>query len=160
MLYEVVIPLALLIMPWFAVRYVFVTATSRQVRYGQTAPYACTVAILWFIGCAMPQIPLFGGATSTFLLHTLGGIIAAILFWFMVQAYKLHFALWWQEMLLLFAFVCAGGVLNELFEFALHQTGFLADNGADTWWDLVANTLGASVAFLTARVVRRIRAPR
>lgn len=35
------------------------------------------------------------------------------------------------------------GVANELFELLISQLGILFIDPSDTWWDLLANTLGA-----------------
>lgn len=157
MLYQLAIPFFLLFMPWVVVRFVLATPASRQVRYRRAAPYLALAAVLWFVGFALPGVSLFGGATTTFILHTIGGVIAAVLFWFVTYAYQLSWKQWWQEPLALYAFACALGVLNELFEFFLYQTKFFDDPGADTWWDLTANTLGAALAFAAVLVLRRMR---
>ncbi len=154
--YGLFIPLLLLVMPWVAVRFVFVTAASRRLGYKQSLVYLAPAAALWAMGFALPEFWIAGGATDTFGLHTIGGVVAAILFWYVARAYRLRFPLWWQEPLCLYLFVSGLGVLNELFEFTMFRAGFLADKGGDTWWDLTANTLGALLAFAAMLVLRRI----
>ncbi len=154
--YVSIVPLLLLCVPWLFARYVFATPASKQLSYRQSLPYLAPSAILWVIGFELPEFSLAHGATYTFGLHTTGGIIAAILFWYVVRAYRLRFAWWWQEPLALYFFVCGLGVLNELFEFAMFSAGLSPDNGRDTWWDLTANTLGATLAFATMLVIRRL----
>lgn len=154
-LYGLVLPLFLLVAPWVAVRYVLATETSRRISYKQAAPYLVPAALLWAGAVLLPRIPIAGGATDTFLLHTGGGVVAAILFWFAVRAYRLRFRQWWQEPLFLYFFASGLGVLNELFEFALSLAGILPDKGGDTWWDLTANTLGVALAFLVVRTLRK-----
>lgn len=156
-LYQLVIPLFLSVVPWLITRYVFTTSVSKQMGYKRAAPYLLTASLLWAIDFALPDFPLFGGATDTFVMHTGGGVVAAILFWYAVSAYTLKCTLWWQEPLFLYLFVSGLGVMNELLEFFLHQTGYLPDSGGDTWWDLTANTLGAGLAFLIVRLARSVR---
>lgn len=151
-LYGLVFPLFLLLAPWVVVKYVLATDASRRISFRQSAPYLVPAALLWAGAVMLPRVQT--GGTDTFLLHTGGGIVAAILFFYVVRAYRLGFAYWWQEPLLLYFFAAGLGVLNELFEFFLSQNGWLPDKGGDTWWDLSANTLGITLAFLVACVVR------
>ena len=155
-IYGLVLPLFLLVAPWVVVRYVLTTAVSQRVSYKQSAPYLVPAAVLWAGAVLLPRIPIANGATDTFLLHTGGGVVAAILFWYTVHCYRLRFVAWWQEPLLLYFFAGGLGVLNELFEFLLFQIGWLPDKGGDTWWDLAANTLGVALAYLVVRTLRKL----
>lgn len=156
-IYGLVIPLFLLVTPWVVVRYIFVTDASQRVTYRRAAPYLVAAALLWAGAVLLPRVPVGGGATDTFLLHTGGGVVAAILFWFVAHTYRLRFLKWWQEPLLLYFFAAGLGVVNELFEFWLSQNGWLPDKGGDTWWDLTANTLGVGLAFLVVLALRRLQ---
>lgn len=108
------------------------------------------------------QLPVIhiNDQTQTFGMHTMGGVVACILFYFVLRAYKLHFRDWWQKPLMLFFFASGLGVLNELFELLLNQTGIIVEpmHAHDTWWDLTANTFGAATAFIFIEAYRRIRA--
>jgi hypothetical protein len=61
-------------------------------------------------------------------------------------------AAWWMECVTVFALVSALGVLNELFELATVELGVARLSGADTWWDLLANTLGAGLYWVGYRM--------
>jgi VanZ family protein len=157
MIYELVIPLLLTFAPWVAVRYVFSTPQSKQFSYRQSIPYLWTAAALWVASVYVPNVPVTDQSNS-FSMHFLGGIIAGILFFFVRKAYKVHFSQWWQEPLMLYFFASGLGVLNELFELFLDQSGILVVevHRNDTWWDLTANTLGAFLAYLLALVYRHL----
>jgi len=81
---------------------------------------------------------------GNFLLHMSGGVSATFLFVYLFKTLKLQFS-WRLELVLLFAFVCMLGVLNELAEYFLELLGFgpLSHDTQDTWRDFVANTVGA-----------------
>ncbi|HZM64658.1 MAG TPA: hypothetical protein VFB59_05985 [Candidatus Saccharimonadales bacterium] len=155
MIYGIILPTLLTFVPWLAVRYVFTTKFSRQMTYGQSARYLWPAAIAWEIGVLLPVIPIIN-ETETFGMHTMGGIAAGILFYFVVKAYHLRFGSWWQKPLALYFLVCGLGVSNELFELLLNKTGIIvkAVHQNDTWWDLTANTLGATMAFICAELYR------
>lgn len=75
--------------------------------------------------------------------HLVGGGVFVGLLWFYTirqMGWKLPVLI---EMISLYAFVSAFGVANELFELLIVELGLTRLSGADTWWDLFANTLGA-----------------
>lgn len=91
-----------------------------------------------FIGNIQPE--KFGN----FLLHASGGVASTFLFVYLLKTLKLKFH-WRLALVLLFAWTCMLGVLNELMEYFLEFFGlgpFSFDNH-DTWRDFVANTTGA-----------------
>jgi len=62
-------------------------------------------------------------------------------------------------LLVLFAFVCMLGVLNELAEFLFElitPLTFSVDS-QDTWRDFVANTFGAALAWMIYKSVQTIK---
>lgn len=126
--------------------------------YRKSAPYLWAAAVAWEIGMLLPIIPV-SDETETFGMHGMGGIAAGILFYFVVKAYSLHFSGWWQKPLALYFFVSGMGVMNELFEFFLNKTTILVEpmHQNDPWWDLTANTVGATIAFVCAEAYRRAR---
>ncbi len=104
---------------------------------------------LLFVGCMcffiswyLPS-PLIRGMNTQFMTHVVGGgFFSGILFLYVKR--QLHWnPSWFVELITLFAFVSTLGVMNELFEFATVELRLTQLNGADTWWDLLANTLGA-----------------
>lgn len=155
MIYNVVIPALLTFVPWLAVKYVFATKESRQFGYRQAAPYLWSAAVLWVVAMNLPVVPI-NNQTDTFGMHFTGGIVACILYFFAVKAYGWRFSAGWHAPVILYFFVSGLGVANELFENLLWQTNILVVpmSPTDTWWDLTANTLGASVAFAVAYLFR------
>lgn len=145
-IYQFVIPALLLFVPWILVRYVFSTSKTRNLPYAQNAAYLWLAAGLWMLSQVLPEVPI-SNQTDTFTMHTVGGVLAAVLYIYAVKCYQIKFDEWWQSWIGLFLFVSAVGVLNELFEFFLSGIGWPGVVGGDTWWDLSANTLGSFVAF-------------
>lgn len=153
MIYLVVIPLGLLVLPWYLARYVFVTSKTKNLPYRQLAPYLWLCSGLWVVSQIVPNVPI-SPETDTFSMHFIGGVVATILFLFVIRAYDLKFNHQWQLWLGLYLFVSALGVANELFEFFLDESGLMPMPNTDTWWDLTANTLGAFMALALARLFR------
>ncbi len=81
---------------------------------------------------------------GNFLLHASGGVASALLFVYLLKTLGLKFP-WRMTLVLLFAWTCMLGVLNELMEYSLEFLGFgpFSFDNHDTWRDLVANTTGA-----------------
>jgi hypothetical protein len=148
------------VLPWVVARFVFSLEKAKKHSYLWHGRYTLPAGALWIVGYFLPQIPVNVHETDTFMLHSVGGIIATILFAYYMNLFDVRFKNWWQKYLALYFFVCGLGVANELFEFAcfrldLGDMTMLSDK--DTWWDLVANTTGATVAFVTWQIYSRIR---
>jgi hypothetical protein len=156
MLYLVIIPLGLLFVPWLLVRYVFVAARTKDLPYWPLAWYLWVASGLWVLSQLLPNVPI-SPETDTFTMHFIGGITAAVLYIYVMRAYNLKFSHTWQLWVGLYLFVSALGVLNELFEFFLDESGLMPMPSDDTWWDLTANTLGAFMAYALIRIYLGLR---
>ncbi len=92
---------------------------------------------------------------GNFLYHAIGGgVTSCLLFIYLIKTYEVHVS-WRVELVLLYCFVSALGVMNELAEYAgefFVGTGSFSWDAHDTWRDLVANTAGAVLAWLAYRV--------
>ncbi len=143
-------------MPWVLVRYVFTTEQTRQIRYQDGAIYMWISSAIWVLSQILPNVPL-SDQTDTTTMHTLGGVVAAVLFMYAVRVYKIRFETWWQPWIGLFLFASGLGILNELFEFFLQSVGWPDIVGGDEWWDLAANTFGAFVAYGLAVVIKFVK---
>jgi len=146
MIYTIVIPLLLLFAPWAIVRFLFSTKQTSKLPYLKNAGFMWVSAGLWFVSQILPKVPI-AGQTDTFIMHTIGGLVAALLYVYSVKSYQIKFEAWWQPWIGLFLFTSGLGVLNELFEFFLYSIGWPGVIGGDEWWDLTANTLGGFVAY-------------
>ncbi len=85
-----------------------------------------------------------------------GGVMSALLFEYLYRTYGLRFN-WRVKLVVLYAFVSALGIMNELAEYTGEFLGlgtFSLDRH-DTWRDMAANTSGAVVTFLFVQVLRR-----
>ncbi|HSW36865.1 MAG TPA: hypothetical protein VLG37_00680 [Candidatus Saccharimonadales bacterium] len=101
----------------------------------------------------------FGGKVGNFILHSVGGGVAStFLFFYLLKTFGFRLV-WRLEFVFLFAFVSTLGVLNELAEYAyeLLHLGILSFDPHDTWRDLLANAVGAVVAWLVIRTFYRLR---
>lgn len=154
MLYGVVIPVLLLFAPWVLVRYVFKTKRTKDQKYSQHAVYMALASIVWLLSQLLPRVSLYG-QTDTFIMHTLGGVVAALLFVYAAESYKIKFQAAWQPWVALYLFTSGLGVLNELFEFLLNTLGVPGVVGGDEWWDLTANTVGSLIAYVVFTIVKR-----
>jgi hypothetical protein len=154
MVYSVFIPIGLLFVPWLLVRYVFATKETRQLPYLQHAPYLWVAIVVWYLALVLPNPPW--SQTDTFTMHATGGAVATILFFYAAAVYRLKFANVWIALAAVYFFVSGLGVLNEILEFLLDTFVYEISN-YDTWWDLVANTIGGIVAFMVFRLVPALR---
>ena len=92
---------------------------------------------------------------GNFFYHAVGGgVTSCLIFIYLLKTYGLHFS-WRVELVLLYCFVSALGVMNELAEYAgefLTRVGMFSWDSHDTWRDFVANSTGALVAWLIYRL--------
>jgi hypothetical protein len=110
-------------------------------------PWIFGAVLVGLIGSALSNV--YDDKFGNFLLHASGGISSVLLFIYLFKT--LHLSFRWQiTTLLLFAFVCTLGVLNELAEYMIESLGLgtLSFDTHDTWRDLVANTAGAIIAWM------------
>jgi hypothetical protein len=83
-----------------------------------------------------------------------GGAATTLLYVYLLKTYGLNYS-WRVELVLLYGFVSALGVINELAEYAgefVIRVGLFSWDSHDTWRDLTANTFGAIVAWLLYRL--------
>ena len=110
------------------------------------------------MGSAISEI-LLNSMTGNFILHASGGVSSVFLFIYLTKTLRLSFVNWRVTLLVLFAFVCMLGVLNELAEFLFElitPLTFSVDS-QDTWRDFVANTFGAALAWMIYKSVQTIK---
>lgn len=159
MVHFIFIPLALLVVPWLIVRFVFKTPQTAKLAYKKHAWYLIGASAVWIAAMVLPNIAV-SPETQTTTMHTLGGVVAAILFFYTLQVYGIKFKLWWQPILGLFFFASGLGVLNELLEFAMKRWGVPGVVGGDEWWDLTANTFGAYATYLVYLLINMFKVAR
>ena len=121
--------------------------TPRLIHAGKRWKWLLFLAcLLFFISWYIPS-PKIDGQQTQFFTHFVGGGIFTGLLWLYIKLVKKWRAVWWVEAASLFALVSTLGVANELFEFVLFKTGHMPHGISDTSYDLVANTLGATLIF-------------
>lgn len=111
-------------------------------------------SVLLFISQFLPS-PLIHGQNTQFSTHFIGGGIFSGLVWLFIKInMRLSFGPVF-ELLSLYFLVSGLGVANELFELAANGVGIIHTPSNDTWWDLLANTLGALFFWLVYRISQR-----
>lgn len=110
-------------------------------------------AFLFIIAWSLPNIHT-SNETTTFTQHFVGGgTYSACLFVYFKKLFGWELSLI-PSLLVLFAWVSAFGVANELIEFTLTKLNLAQFATGDTGWDLLANTLGALMGYLLLRAVK------
>lgn len=121
-----------------------IPAICSSVNFGK--PVAKTwlyaASALYMISWFLPQ-PLIEGQNTQFTTHLVGGGCFTACIWTYLRSRWPYRIPWLLQSISLFALVSMLGVANELFELGISQLGILAIDPSDTWWDLLANTLGA-----------------
>ncbi len=116
----------------------------------------------WFVAAIIVQaiagvisVVVSDRVIGNFLYHAIGGgATATLLYIYLIETYSLQYS-WRVELVLLYCFVSALGVMNELAEYAgefIIGVGAFSWDSHDTWRDLTANTTGLIIAWLIYRV--------
>ena len=103
--------------------------------------------LLFFISWYLPS-PLIDGQNTSFTTHFVGGGLFTGLFWaYLVSSMKWR-AHWLVTAFSVFALVSALGCINELAELFMVKVGLASIKLDDTNWDILANTLGATIVWI------------
>lgn len=125
--------------------------------YTKTAPkwLLPTTCLLFGVSFYLPS-PLIDGVDTHFTTHFLGGGVFCALLWHYVKI-RGGIKLPWPRDLALLYFLTSGlGVANELFELVVWRSGLSTGlDPSDTWWDFLANTLGALAGWIVLRVATK-----
>lgn len=114
-----------------------------------------TASSIFFLSLFVPS-PLIHGQNTQFCTHLLGGGIFAGLVWLFVKQNIKWPTSPLTELLTLYLLASGLGVANELFEFFMNGVGLIPSPSNDTWWDLFANTLGATGFWLVYKLTQKI----
>lgn len=130
-------------LPWLLGRLGAKNSSSALVRRWLLAAVG-----IYFVSWWLPS-PLIDGVDTSFTTHFVGGgVFCGVLGIYLLQSFDVR-PKPWQRAILLFALVSSLGVLNELFELTMVRTGMMRIRITDTSWDLLANTLGAMIFFIS-----------
>ena len=99
--------------------------------------------------------PLIEGRDTSFTTHFVGGGIFTGFLWYYVKQSLGWRSRWPVELFSLFALVSALGCVNELVELGAVKAGISRLTLEDTNWDILANSLGALVAYAGYLLVGR-----
>jgi hypothetical protein len=107
----------------------------------------------FFLSWYLPS-PLIYGEDTSFTTHFLGGGVFTGFVWLYIKQRAMLRMSILAELVSLYVLVSALGVANELFELLVVQLKLVNLHPSDTWWDLLANSLGALAFWLGYRIVR------
>lgn len=97
---------------------------------------------LFFIAWYLPS-PLIRGMNTHFTTHFVGGGLFTGFLWLYIKNFARQRRHLLYDLTMLYFLVNALGAANELFEFGAVEAGLSDLDPRDTWWDLLANNLGA-----------------
>jgi len=141
---SIFVPIAIwLFLPW-----IMQNMTGRHFERDGLLLVAC---LCFFISWYLPS-PLIHEMNTQFTTHLVGGGVFSGLLWWYLQRQLQWNSAWLFELITVFAVVSSLGVINELFELGTVELHVTRLNGADTWWDLLANTLGAFLVWFLYRI--------
>ncbi|MFZ2494479.1 MAG: hypothetical protein WAW60_01730 [Candidatus Saccharimonadales bacterium] len=135
--YLLIVPLAL----YFSMLWL-----DRRYHIGGDKRLLVLACLMFSLSMFYPS-PRINGQDTQFMTHLIGGGMMVGVLWLYCIHRLQHFK-WWQHAILLYAAVSALGVLNELYELWAFESGLTHIPLTDTSWDLLANTLGASIIFI------------
>lgn len=143
---SVVVPVVL----WFLAPYTVKKLGGDHRKYRWWLLVACIVFLVsWYL-----PSPLIHGEDTSFTTHFVGGGLFTGLFWYYFKQSLGWKAYWLAEAFSLLVLVSTLGAMNELFELFLRETGLSRISLTDTNWDLLANTLGAFMFYLSYLATR------
>lgn len=144
LLLSIVVPITIwALLPW--------TMHKITTRHFERTGLLLAACLCFFISWYLPS-PLIHGMNTQLTTHVVGGGIFSGLLWLYVKKQVGWNTSWFFELVTVFALVSSLGVLNELFELAMVELHLTRLSGADTWWDLLANTLGALLVWFLYRL--------
>lgn len=111
-------------------------------------------SVLFFISWYLPS-PDIQGQYTAFTTHFVGGGMFSAFLWLYIKKQLAKDYSWWQDLVAIYLLVSALGVANELFELLVTQLHLAKITPTDTWWDLLANTLGALLVWLVYTIFRK-----
>jgi hypothetical protein len=149
LLVSIIVPIMIYVFSPKAIQIV----TGKSVKRDGVLLLAC---LIYFLSWYLPS-PLIEGRNTAFTTHFVGGGLFTGLLWLFVKQQMQWKTSWFIELLSVYAAVSALGVANELFEFIAAKLHLVRITGADTWWDLCANTLGALTFWIFYRIALYVR---
>ena len=140
---SIVVPIVI----YFFVPRILSSISGEKIRSTALLFFAC---LLFFVSWYVPS-PSIEGKYTAFATHFLGGGGFTALLWIYIRS-QLHLRLHALHDICILYFLVSGlGVANEIFELIVVKVGLAHLDASDTWWDLLANTLGAFVIYGSQR---------
>jgi len=150
--YMIVIPVAV---------YLIASAINRHYKVRKSTLWLAVAAVLFSASLFLPS-PQIQGIDTEFWTHFFGGgFFMGILYIYfrplLLRLFQTKELRWYHDLVLLFMFTSALGVVNELYELFAQQVGIHDESLEDTPWDLLANTLGLVVFYGVFRSAKAIK---
>ncbi|MEI7512116.1 MAG: hypothetical protein WCK01_01505 [Candidatus Uhrbacteria bacterium] len=138
---------------WIFLPWVMYTVSAKKFERDWILFIAC---ICFFISWYLPS-PLIHGVDTNFTTHVVGGGVFSGLLWIYLKKQLQWKFSWMIELITAFGLVSTLGVMNELFELFTVELHLTKLTGTDTWWDLLANTLGTLIVWLSYSVITHLK---
>jgi hypothetical protein len=146
---------------FFVVPQVFVKFVTKETRFDSSVIYLVFAFILPLVWVFVPK-EIIHLRNINFIQHAVGGGVAVcFISIYLIKNLKEKFPLlnnFLVQLVLVYALVSMLGVANELLEFLLDylKVGIFSADRYDTWFDLLANSLGALGLFITYSTLRKL----
>lgn len=111
---------------------------------------------LFLISWHVPS-PLIKGEDTHFMTHFIGGGLFSGVLWLYIRQSFGWRPSWFVEAVVIFTLVSTLGCVNELAEIVMKELSLVNLTLTDTSWDILANTLGAVLMWVTARIFALFR---
>ena len=146
-----IITVVIAVAPWAAINLYVMLKSKPRYSYLPYGYFLIIAALIYPMARTVPEPHIFD-ETLTFVQHFLGGGFISVLYYLYVK-YQLKLRPnYIIEPLYIYAFVSSMGVANELLEFTATKLHIYTLDSSDVWYDLLANTLGACVAYAGYRI--------
>ena len=150
--YVVIIPIAI---------FLITNYINRRYRVRKSSSWLAVAAIIFSASLFLPS-PQIQGIDTEFWTHFFGGgfFIGILYVYFrplVLRVLKTKELRWYHDLILLFMFTSALGVVNELYELFAQQVRLHDETLEDTPWDLLANTLGIVTFYGVFRCAKAIK---
>lgn len=145
----------------FVVPQVFVKFVIKETRFDSSIIYLVFAFILPLVWVFVPK-EIIHLRNINFIQHAVGGGVAvSFISIYLIKNLKEKFPLlnnFLVQLILVYALVSMLGVANELLEFLLDylKVGIFSADRYDTWFDLLANTIGAIGLFTIYSALRKL----
>ncbi len=152
----IAISIAVPVVLWSTLPVVIGKFNRKTAQFKSLLTVAC---LLFLISWYLPS-PYIQGEQTAFMTHFVGGgFFSAFLWLYLRKQFTKDFNIFY-DLVGMYTLSTALGVANELFELLITQAEIVNITPADTWWDLLANTLGVLFIWIFYAIYKAFRKPK